>query len=169
MDTDMQIEIRDLAPGDADWLVAQHQQSYAASDGFDESFGLVVAQILRDFQATGAPGGERAFIAWAGGRRLGSVFCVRLDARTAKLRLFLVVPEARGLGLGRRLLAACMDWARAQGYAAMELWTHESHHAACALYARAGWRCVAARPVRNFGVDLVEQTWRVDLGAQGVW
>ena len=95
--------------------------------------------------------------------RLGSIFCVKLDEKTAKLRLFLLVPEARGKGLGKLLLQACMGYARATGYRRMQLWTHESHRAACALYTAAGWRCVASKPVRSFNVDLIEQSWEIDL------
>ncbi len=81
----------------------------------------------------------------------------------AKLRLFLLEPEARGRGLGQRLLDACLGFARAAGYRRLELWTHESHRAACALYARNGFRLVGSRPVRSFGQDLVEQTWEIPL------
>lgn len=165
----MEIDIKPLQPGDADWLVEQHQRSYAASDGFDASFGEAVAAILAAFEAEHDPAHERAFIAWRGDHRLGSIFCVRLDVQTAKLRLFLVLPEARGQGLGARLLKTCMGWARARGYRKMELWTHESHRAATALYAKAGWTCTASRPIHNYGVDLVEQIWQVDLDAPGVW
>ena len=97
------------------------------------------------------------------GKPLGSIFCVRLDDQTAKLRLFFTAPEARGLGLGKRLLDACMGFARDRGYTRMELWTHESHEAACALYSRAGWVCTSSKPVHSFGVDLVEQAWEVKL------
>lgn len=159
----MEIEIRDLSTGDADWLVYQHGTLYAASEGFDDSFGPLVARILAAFEADRDPSCERAFIAWSGNQRLGSVFCVRQDEATAKLRLFLLVPEARGLGLGKRLLADCMNWARERGYRRMVLWTHASHEAACALYRKAGWRITRSEPVHSFGVDLVEQTWEVDL------
>lgn len=159
----MEIEIRDLAEGDAYWLVYQHGMLYAASEGFDDSFGPLVAEILEEFAVHRDPSCERAFIAWSGDMRLGSVFCVRQDDSTAKLRLFLLVPEARGLGLGKRLLAECMNWARDRGYKRMVLWTHASHEAACALYRKAGWRVTRSEPVHSFGVDLVEQTWEVAL------
>jgi GNAT superfamily N-acetyltransferase len=159
----MTVTLRHLGPGDVDWLVAEHGRLYARDEGFDDSFPVLVRQILEDFAANHDPTCERAFIAWEGGQRLGSVFCVRADAETAKLRLFLLLPEARGKGLGKRMLAACMDHARACGYRRMELWTHESHRAACALYEKAGWRLVRSEPTVSFGVELVEQGWEVDL------
>ncbi|WGW03417.1 GNAT family N-acetyltransferase [Tropicibacter oceani] len=159
----MSVELKHLGPGDSDWLVHQHRHIYARDEGFDDSFGDLVAQILRDFEASHDPAYERGFLAWEGGQRLGSVFCVRVDAQTAKLRLFLLVPQARGKGLGRRMLAESMEFARSKGYERMVLWTHESHRAACALYAAAGWRLTRSEPVHSFGVDLVEQSWEVDL------
>ncbi len=99
-------------------------------------------------------------MAWRGGARIGSIFCVRGDAPgAAKLRLFLVLPEARRTGIGRHLLAACLGFAKEAGYRTMQLWTHESHRAAGALYAKNGFTLVSSRSVRSFGVDLVEQHW----------
>ncbi|MBO9465101.1 GNAT family N-acetyltransferase [Tropicibacter sp. R15_0] len=162
----MEIALKHLGPGDAAWLVDQHGRAYAEAEGFDDTFGPLVAQILADFEAGHDPKRERAFIAWRGAERLGSVFCVKLDETCAKLRLFYLVPAARGLGLGQRLLDACMEFAREAGYERMQLWTHESHRAACALYARNGWELLSSKPVHSFGVDLVEQAWQVDLTAK---
>ena len=81
----------------------------------------------------------------------------------AKLRLFLVEPEARGTGLGQQLLDKCINHARATGHHTLRLWTHESHRAACALYTKNGFDCTQSKPVTSFGVDLVEQTWDLDL------
>jgi GNAT superfamily N-acetyltransferase len=158
------IRLRDLRPGDAGWIVMRHAELYTRDEGFDASFEPLVARILADFLDAHDPARERGWIAEGpDGRRLGSIFCVRLDDTTAKLRLFLVEPEARGTGLAQRLLAACLGFARNAGYARLTLWTHESHRAACALYARTGFRLTAARPVRSFGQDLVEQTWDIPL------
>ena len=159
----MDIVLRDFIPEDVPWLVDQHGTHYAQAEGFDARFGALVAEIIAAYRRDRDPSCERAFIAQRGDERLGSIFCVRQDAETAKLRLFLLVPEARGQGLGQRLLDACMEYARDTGYARMVLWTHESHRAACALYARNGWTLHSARPVRSFGVDLVEQHWSVAL------
>ena len=157
------ITLRDIEPGDVGWLVDQHSQLYARDEGFDETFGPLVADILDDFMRRRDAPRERGFIAVRGTQRLGSVFCVHADDRTAKLRLFLLLPEARGRGLGRHMLEACMAHARAQGYVRMVLWTHASHRAACALYEKAGWRCVSSKPVVSFGVALEELGWEVDL------
>ena len=158
-----EVTLRDLNIGDAGWLIEQHGLLYAREEGFDKSFEALVAEILADFIRNHDPACERGWIAEKDGQRLGSVFCVKVDERTAKLRLFLLVPEARGLGLGKRLLAACTQYARAKGYARMQLWTHESHRAACALYSAAGWTCVSSKPVRSFSVDLIEQSWEITL------
>jgi len=155
--------LRRFEAGDAPWLVEQHGSLYARDEGFDDSFGPLVAGILEDFLAGHDPTLERGWIAERNGERLGSIFCVTARGRTAKLRLFLLTPQARGHGLGKRLLRTCMDFAKDAGYRDMVLWTHESHKAACALYARFGWQLVDSKPVQSFGVDLVEQSWRVDL------
>ncbi len=160
------LQFRDLAPGDAGWLIEQHAILYARDEGFDASFEALVARVLADFIDHRDTRVERAWIAWNGAARLGSVFCVKgPDPDTAKLRLFLLRPEARGRGLGRQLLDLCLDHARAHGFGRMTLWTHESHRAACALYAKAGFICTSAKPVRAFGVNLVEQEWTIDLTA----
>lgn len=148
---------------DVAWLVTQHGELYAAEEGFDDSFGPLVAGILADFVADHDPTRERGWIAMSGGQRLGSIFCVSAGGETAKLRMFLLTQQARGKGLGKRLLTECMAFAGACGYRDMVLWTHESHKAACALYASFGWELVESKPVHSFGVDLIEQSWRVDL------
>ncbi len=160
---DQDIILDTLKIGDAGWLIQQHAELYAAEEGFDHSFEPLVAEILADFIRHHDPTCERAWIARRGTQRLGSIFCVRLDETTAKLRLFLLVPEARGTGLGKRLLSQCIDYARATGYRQMQLWTHESHRSACALYQSHGFELVDSHPVHSFGVDLIEQTWRLTL------
>lgn len=157
------VRLRDLEIGDAGWLIMRHAELYARDEGFDWTFEPLVAEILVDFLRNRDATVERAWIAVRGEARLGSIFCVRQDATTAKLRLFLLEPAARGLGLGQRLLEACVSHARRQGFDRLALWTHESHKAACALYARNGFRMVDTRAVRSFGCDLVEQSWVLDL------
>lgn len=159
------ITFRDLAIGDAGWLIQRHAELYAAEEGFDASFEPLVAEILADYLRNRDAKMERAFIAVDDDqKRLGSIFCVQSgEPGVAKLRLFLLEPDARGLGLGQRLLDACLAFAVEAGYDQIRLWTHESHKAACALYVKNGFDCIASTPVHSFGVDLVEQTWQKSL------
>lgn len=157
------IVLRDLAPGDAGWIISRHGALYAADEGFDMSFEALVAEILAAFLRNHDPSRERGWVAWQGERRIGSIFCVRLSDKVAKLRLFLLEPEARGLGIGRQLLTACMAFARQSGYTQLTLWTHECHRAACALYAASGFRIVAQTPNCSFGQEVVEQEWQIEL------
>lgn len=159
----MTVELRLFQTSDADWVVRQHGMIYARDEGFDETFEPLVAGIVDNFLKSHDPAHERGWIAWEGDMRLGCIFCVRAAAETAKLRLFLVLPDARGQGVGRRLIEACMGFARDAGYTRMTLWTHAEHRAACALYARSGWRLTESKPVRSFGQDLTEQQWDIIL------
>ncbi len=157
------ISIRPFCADDAPWLVERHGTLYARDEGFDDSFAPLVARILAGYVADHDPARERGWIAERRGERLGSIFCVSQNESTAKLRLFLLVPKARGQGLGKCMLATCMGFARDVGYSDMVLWTHESHAAACGLYRASGWRLTGSKPVHSFGVDLVEQSWRIRL------
>jgi GNAT superfamily N-acetyltransferase len=158
-----QIELRPFLPSDRAWMIHTHIQTYERDEGFDATFGVLIAQILDDFLADHDHEVEQGWIAWDGDTRLGSVFCVKLSAQTAKLRLFQLVPEARGRKLGLRLLEACTDFARDKGYQDMVLATHKSHEAAVALYLRNGWTIVDEKPVVSFGQPLIEQTLTLSL------
>lgn len=158
---DQAIRLRPFEAADATWLAEAHGRLYAADEGFDDSFAPLVAGILADFVATNDADRERGWVAVRGKQRLGSIFCVDLGDGWAKLRLFLLEPEARGRGLGRQLLETCLGFARAKGYCGIKLWTHESHEAACALYRTYGFTCTSSTPVKSFGVDLVEQFWEL--------
>ncbi|MEM9550969.1 MAG: GNAT family N-acetyltransferase [Pseudomonadota bacterium] len=157
------VDLRRFEARDAPWLVDVHQRLYARDEGFDDSFGQLVEKALDDFLSGHDPHCEAGWIAERDGQPMGSIFCVRLHQETAKLRLFLLVPEARGQGLGKHMLETCLSFARSVGYRQLRLWTHESHRAACALYKARGFRCLSSKPVRSFGVDLVEQSWEIDL------
>lgn len=157
------INLRSFVPDDADWVTQQHQHLYRAAEGFDVSFGPLVADILATFVRDHDPDRQAGWIAQSGEARLGSIFVVGKSETCAKLRLFLVVPAARGSGLADRMLSTALGFARSSGYSRMELWTHESHVAAGRLYARHGFKLTDAHPVHSFGVDLVEQTWQIAL------
>jgi GNAT superfamily N-acetyltransferase len=156
------MEIRELGrPGDLGWVVAAHGEQYAREFGWDASFEALVARIVADFGAGAA--GSRAWIAELEGRRVGCVFCVPGRDSTAVLRLLLVDPAARGHGLGTRLVATCVDFARTEGYERLRLWTNDVLAAARRIYLDAGFRLVAERPHHSFGADLVGQDYELDL------
>jgi GNAT superfamily N-acetyltransferase len=167
----MDAVIRPLGrPGDLGWVVQAHGEVYAAEFGWDGSFEALVARIVADHAADHDPTREAAWIAEADGRRVGCVFCVDArDGGTAVLRILLVHPDARGHGLGGRLVDTCVAFARAAGYARMRLWTNDPLAAARHVYLRRGFALVEERPHHSFGVDLVGQTYQLDLrgGAGG--
>lgn len=154
--------IRTLRPGDPGWIIGTHGALYARDEGYDQSFEALVARIMADYLDRADPR-ECAWIAESGGQRLGTISCMAEDADTARLRLFILLPEARGMGLGQRLHDTCLNFARHAGYRRMVLWTHESHVAACALYARNGWRPVRSTPATAYGQDVVDQDWEITL------
>ncbi len=156
------ITLRPFTEADLDWLVEAHATLYAREEGFDDSFGPLVETILRGFLLKHDDVRERGWVATHEGHRLGSIFCVESSQSSwAKLRLFLVLPQARGFGLGQHLLETCLGFARGVGYDGMTLWTHKSQAAACALYEKNGFALEAEKPVSNFGCDLIEQTYKI--------
>jgi GNAT superfamily N-acetyltransferase/predicted transcriptional regulator len=158
-----EIQVRTLEPGDAGWIIGIHGALYARDEGYDQGFEALVARILAEFLDRNDVHAECVWIAESAGGRLGTISCMREDAETARLRLFLIVPEARGQGLGQRLHDTCVDFARQAGYRRMVLWTHESHRDACALYARNGWRLVRSVAGTAFGQKVTDQDWELDL------
>jgi DNA-binding MarR family transcriptional regulator len=157
------LRLRHPAPGDLGWVVERHAVLYAREFGWGEGFEGLCAGIVADFARAPDPARARCWIATLGGRRLGCVFVARDDDTTARLRLLLVEPQARGLGLGRRLVAQCLAFARAAGYQRMVLWTHANLTAARQLYAQAGFRLTTAEPRHSFGQDLVSENWELQL------
>ncbi len=156
--------IRDLgAPGDLGWVVKAHGEQYAAEFGWDASFEALVARIVADYAAGHEADREGAWIAEHAGKRVGCVFCVRKDDETAQLRILLVTPEARGLGLGRRLVDHTVEFARAAGYRRMVLWTNDPLAAARRIYLARGFRLVDEERHHSFGVDLVGQNYALSL------
>ena len=162
--SDTPVEIRPLgAPGDLGWVVMAHGEVYAAEFGWDSTFEALVARIVADYAADHDPAREAAWIAETGGRRVGCVFCVRSDETTAKLRILLVDPAARGTHLGGRLLDECVAFARQAGYARMTLWTNHPLAAARHVYLSRGFTLVGEEPHHSFGADLVGQVYELDL------
>lgn len=157
------VELRGPEPGDLGWVVERNASLYAEEYGWDASYEALAARIVADFAATATPGRDRVWIATVDGQRAGSVFCVRDDDETARLRLLLTEPWARGLGLGTRLVDACIEFARSAGYRRLVLWTNDILTAARRIYQRAGFRLVDEERHHSFGVDLVGQTWELDL------
>jgi len=155
--------LRAPTPGDLGWIVSRNAEVYAAEYGWDASYEVLVARIVADFAASQDPACERVWIAEVMGLRAGCVMCVRADEDTAKLRLLLVEPAFRGLGVGRRLVNACVAFARDAGYRRMTLWTQSVLAAARGIYDAAGFELVESAPHRSFGADLVEETWQLDL------
>ncbi len=157
------IILREPRPGDLGWVVHRHGVIYAREYGWDVHFEALVAQIMADFVTHFKPERERAWIAEMDGGIVGSVFVVQKDAATARLRCLLVEPQARGLGLGQRLVDECIAFARSCGYQKMVLWTNSVLLAARHIYQKTGFRLVEQEPIHDFGRDLVSETWELDL------
>ena len=145
-------------PGDLGWMVWQHGEVYAEQFGWDTSFEALVAAVVGDYARDGDERSQ-AWIAEVDGRRAGCVFLVRKSATVAKLRLLIVQPEARGLGLGGRLTDECIAFARAAGYRRIALWTQSNLVAARAIYASRGFALKASEANEAFGQSLVSETW----------
>jgi DNA-binding MarR family transcriptional regulator/GNAT superfamily N-acetyltransferase len=158
------VNLRDPEPGDLGWIIHRQAALYAEEYGWDWTYEALVAKILADFVATFDPAREQAWVAIAGGSIVGSIFLMRGDAPdVAKLRLLYVEKSARGLGVGRKLVDACVARARQAGYAELRLWTNSVLVSARRIYEAAGFVLIDETPHCSFGQDLVGQTWQLRL------
>jgi DNA-binding MarR family transcriptional regulator/GNAT superfamily N-acetyltransferase len=155
--------LRDPVPGDIGWVVQQHGEIYWREYGWDSRFEALVADIAAQFVRKFQPEWERCWIAELDGERVGAVFVVRKSATTAQLRMLILSPKARGLGLGARLTDECIAFARAKGYKKMVLWTNSCLTAARSIYGKRGFKRVKSAPYEGFGQQLVGETWELKL------
>ena len=155
--------IRLHQPGDIGWVVSRHGALYAEEYGWDETFEALVAEITAKFVRRFDARRERCWIAEKDGENVGSVFLVKKTATVAQLRLLIVDPKARGLGIGHRLVDECIAFARRVGYRKIILWTNDILHAARRIYESRGFRLLEEEKHHSFGVDLVGQIWELKL------
>ena len=151
--------LRDPQPGDMGLVVHQQTAIYSREYGWNSEFETLVAEVVAKYLRDYDPTSERCWIAEKDGKVIGSVFIVRQDATTAKLRMLYVDASARGLGIGSRLVEECLRFARQIGYQKMTLWTTSNLTAARKIYQQAGFELVEEEAVHSFGKDLVSQTW----------
>jgi GNAT superfamily N-acetyltransferase len=157
------LTLREPQPGDMGWVVQQHGEIYAREYGWNMEFEGLVASVVAGYVKNLQPDWERCWMAELDGQRVGSVFVVRKSKTVAQLRMLILTPAARGLGLGGRLTDTCIEFARAKGYRKMVLWTNGCLDAARAIYAARGFVLTHSEPHHSFGVDLVGETWELKL------
>jgi len=153
-------------PGDMGWVVMAHGETYAEQFGWNTEFEALVTRIGADYANRHDPAREAAWIAEVDGHRVGCIFLVTADEPdVARLRLLLVTPAGRGLGVGRRLVRTCLDFATQAGYRKVTLWTNDVLVSARRIYEAAGFVLVGEEPHFSFGHRLVGQDWELDLTA----
>ncbi|NPV93021.1 MAG: MarR family transcriptional regulator [Firmicutes bacterium] len=155
--------LRPHEPGDMGWVIHRHGVLYAREYGWNEEFEALVAQVAADFLKNYDPARERCWIAEMDGEIVGSVFVVQSSETAAKLRLLLVEPRARGMGLGARLVRECIRFAKRAGYQKLVLWTNSVLQEARHIYQKSGFTLAAREEHHSFGHDLVGETWELDL------
>lgn len=155
--------LRGPTSGDFGWVVQRHGDIYAREFGWDDTFEALVARIVADYIEGRDPEREAAWIAEVDGERVGCIFCMRTRKDVAQLRILLVEPSARGIGIGTRLVEECIRFARRTGYKQLVLWTNDVLVDARRIYERAGFRLVDEEKHHSFGRDLTGQNWVLDL------
>ena len=154
-------------PGDLGWMVLAHGEIYHREYGWDGAFEELVARIVGEYATDRDPELEQAWVAEVDGDRAGCVMCMRgRDPGFAQLRILLVDPRHRGLGIGAALVERCVDFARNAGYRRISLWTNDVLASARKIYEAAGFVLVEEEPHHRFGHGLVGQNWELDLGAR---
>jgi DNA-binding MarR family transcriptional regulator/N-acetylglutamate synthase-like GNAT family acetyltransferase len=162
-DEQPQVSLRGLQVGDIGWITHRQAILYSEEYGWDVTYEALVAKILSEFVSEFDAKRDGAWIAERGGAIVGSVFLVKVSRTVAKLRLLYVEPRTRGLGIGRRLVQACIEGARARGYRKLELWTNDVLSSARRIYQAEGFRLVRQEKHRSFGKNLVGQFWELEL------
>jgi GNAT superfamily N-acetyltransferase len=155
--------LRSHQPGDMGWLVYRQAVLYSEEYGWDGAYEALAAEIVAQFLKNYDPKWERAWVAERDGKRVGVVFVAKGSEEVAKLRLLHVERAARGLGIGKRLVAECIGFARQAGYQKMTLWTQSILHAARHIYKQAGFQIVREEKHHSFGKDLTAETWELQL------
>jgi DNA-binding MarR family transcriptional regulator/GNAT superfamily N-acetyltransferase len=155
--------LRDPEPGDMGWIVHRHGVLYTQEQNWDISFEGVVAEIIGEYLKNYNPKRERCWIAEHAGQVAGSVFVTEGNAETAKLRLLYVEPEARGLGIGARLVSECIKFARQKDYKRLVLWTQSIQESAGKIYAAEGFQLTNETEMDVFGAKLKRQNWELIL------
>lgn len=155
--------LRHPRPGDLGWVVQSHGELYAAEYGWDVRFEGLIASVISGYVRNHDPARERCWIAERNGQNVGSVFVMRGTDEVAKLRLLVVDPSARGLGIGARLVDECIRFSREAGYKTLSLWTNSVLLSARRIYQAKGFRLVNTEVHNSFGPDLVAETWELVL------
>ena len=161
--SDRRFTVRRHTSDDIEWVIQRHGEIYSDEYQWDSRFRDLVAEIAQDFVETFDPAHEAAWIAEKDDERIGCVFLVRKSDEIAQLRLLLVEPAARGLGVGRRLVQECVDFALAHGYSRIRLWTQSNLISARRIYEAAGFRLTEENPNDMWGKPLTSQTWELEL------
>lgn len=150
-------------PGDMGWIVCRQAILYSEEYAWDGTYEALAAEIVAKFIKSYDPNWERAWVAEKDGDRVGAVLVMKESEESAKLRLLHVEPQARGLGIGKRLVEECVRFARQAGYRKMTLWTQSILHAARHIYKQAGFRVVGEEKHHSFGKDLTAEIWELNL------